>query len=64
MGSHWLEEEERLAIEQSREEVQNALLGHDANILKRAVQALDRATESLAARMVEQAIDQASSGSP
>lgn len=64
MGSRWLSDDEMGEIGKSRADVDAALLGSDANLLKRAVQRLDQATESLAAKIVEQAIDQASGWSP
>jgi molecular chaperone DnaK len=59
MGQAWLADEEREEIEQAREQVKLALTGHEAHILKAAVQRLDRATEALAAKIVEQAMEQA-----
>ncbi len=64
MGRQWLSHDEMAEIGKSRADVDAALLGSDANLLKRAVQHLDQATESLAAKIVEQAIDQASGWSP
>lgn len=64
MGRQWLSHDEMAEIGKSRADVDAALLGSDANVLKRAVQRLDQATESLAAKIVEQAIDQASGWSP
>lgn len=64
MGSQWLSENELAEINHARSEVAKALDGDEANILKRAVQRLDQATESLAAKIVEQAIDQASGWNP
>ena len=63
-GIQWLGENELAEINQARSEVAQALDGNEANILKRAVQRLDQATESLAAKIVEQAIDQASGWNP
>lgn len=60
MGRQWLNAEELAEIEQARAAVEQSLTGQDPNSLKRAVQRLDQATESLAAKIVEQAIDQAS----
>jgi molecular chaperone DnaK len=60
MGRQWLSAQEMLEIDQARAAVEQAMAGQDANSLKRAVQRLDQATESLAARIVEQAIDEAS----
>lgn len=64
MGRQWLNDDEVAEIEKSRAEVEAALHESDAHVLKRAVQRLDQATESLAAKIVEQAIDQASEWSP
>mgnify|MGYP002784625154 FL=1 len=64
MGRQWLNAEELAEIEQARAAVEQSLTGQEANSLKRAVQRLDQATESLAAKIVEQAIDQASGWSP
>ncbi|MFM2298254.1 MAG: hypothetical protein RL117_1961 [Verrucomicrobiota bacterium] len=62
MGRSWLSEQERQEIEQARNEVQRALQGTEAHVLKAAVQRLDLATEALAARIVEQAMEQALQG--
>ena len=51
--------DERTVIEAAAQEVRVALAGGAANPLKMAVQRLDAATEALAARLVEQALDQA-----
>ena len=53
------QEDEKLAIEQAVEEVQRCLKEGAANPLKAAVQNLDQATEALAARIVERAMDAA-----
>jgi molecular chaperone DnaK len=50
---------ERGEIEQAAQAVQAALASGAANPLKSAVQRLDAATEALAARLVEQAMDEA-----
>jgi len=50
---------EQVAIESAAAEVREALVAGSANALKAAVQRLDAATEALAARMVEQAMDAA-----
>lgn len=60
IGSEWLSEEEKKAIETARADVRDALEGKEAHRLKQAVQTLDRATESLAAKIVEHAMEQAS----
>ena len=52
-------DEERCEIEAKRKEVERGLQSKEANPLKRAVQALDQATESVAARLVEQAMEEA-----
>ena len=52
-------EEERLEIENAADAVRAALAQGAANPLKTAVQRLDKATEALAARIVEQAMDAA-----
>ena len=59
MGQSWLSAQERQEIEKARDEVQRALQGTEAHVLKAAVQRLDQATEALAARIVEQAMEQA-----
>lgn len=51
--------EERIEIEKASAEVRHALEGKAANALKAAVQRLDSATEALAARLVEQAMEEA-----
>ena len=56
LGSE-LDEEEVNAIRESAEKVSDALKAKDATPLKAAVQELDAATESLAARLVEKAMD-------
>lgn len=53
------EEEERREIEDAAAAVRAALAGGAANPLKAAVQRLDAATEALAARLVEKAMDEA-----
>jgi molecular chaperone DnaK len=57
---------QRLALDQERKEIESAVIsvkealtGHAANPLKAAVQRLDTATEALAARLVEKALDEA-----
>jgi molecular chaperone DnaK len=62
IGSEWLSEEEKKAIETARADVRDALEGKEAHRLKQAVQELDRATESLAAKIVEHAMEQATGG--
>ena len=52
-------EEERAKIESARDAVQSAIQSGAANRLKASVQRLDQATEALAARIVEQAMDDA-----
>jgi len=52
-------DDERAEIESSVEAVRKALASGAANPLKSAVQRLDTATEALAARLVEQAMDEA-----
>lgn len=51
--------DERVEIEKASAEVRHALEGKAANPLKAAVQRLDSATEALAARLVEQALEEA-----
>lgn len=58
-GRQWLSEEELAAIEQSSADVRQALLQKEPNPLKAAVQRLDAATEVLAAKIVQQAMDDA-----
>jgi molecular chaperone DnaK len=53
------QDDERQEIESAAEAVRTALAGGAANPLKTAVQKLDLATEALAARLVEQAMDAA-----
>jgi molecular chaperone DnaK len=52
-------EDERAQIEAAVAAVREALAAGNANSLKMAVQRLDTATEALAARLVEQALDEA-----
>jgi molecular chaperone DnaK len=52
-------EHETLEIETATQQVHLALEQHSANALKAAVQRLDSATEALAARLVERAMDEA-----
>lgn len=52
-------ENERVEIEAATAAVRSAIAGGAANPLKSAVQRLDAATEALAARLVEQAMDDA-----
>lgn len=51
--------QEQTEIESAAATVREALAGGAANVLKQAVQRLDSATEALAARLVEQALDAA-----
>ncbi|HAO95995.1 MAG TPA: molecular chaperone DnaK, partial [Verrucomicrobiales bacterium] len=51
-----LSEEEQEEIRLAERAVEHALTGSEANVLKRAVERLDQATEALAARLVEKAI--------
>jgi molecular chaperone DnaK len=51
--------DEQTEIESAAATVREALAGGSANLLKQAVQRLDSATEALAARLVEQALDAA-----
>lgn len=60
IGRDWLSDEERQTIEAARADVRHALDGKEAHRLKQAVQDLDRATEALAAKIVEHAMEQAS----
>lgn len=50
---------ERLEIESATTAVRNAMAENAANSLKQAVQQLDRATEAVAARLVEKAMEEA-----
>jgi molecular chaperone DnaK len=52
-------DDERTEIEAAASAVRSALAAGAANPLKAAVQRLDSATEALAARLVEQAMDEA-----
>ena len=54
----WLDETEKSRILEKSAEVRAALLGGDANRLKMMVKDLDAATEELAARIVENAMDE------
>src|SRR5690606_36853093 len=54
----WLEPPERERIQAAEAEVRAALAAGDAARLKGAVTELDRATEALAARLVEQAMEE------
>jgi hypothetical protein len=60
IGHDWLSDEELQTIEAARADVRHALEGKEAHRLKQAVQELDRATEALAAKIVEHAMEQAS----
>lgn len=60
IGCEWLSHDELQTIESAREQVRHALEGKEAHRLKQAVQELDRETESLAAKIVEHAMEQAS----
>jgi len=53
------EEGERAEIEEAAAEVRAAIAGQAANPLKAAVERLDKATEVMAARLVEQAMERA-----
>jgi molecular chaperone DnaK len=57
IGHEWLSVEERQAIDASVAAVKAALLQTEARVLKQAVQKLDQATEALAAKIVEQAME-------
>jgi molecular chaperone DnaK len=59
VGREWLGDEERAAIDEAVTSVKTALNQSDANVLKQAVQRLDHATETLAARIVEHAMERA-----
>jgi molecular chaperone DnaK len=59
IGRDWLHDDEKLAIDTARDLVRSALKEKDAQRLKSAVQELDRATESLAAQIVEHVMDHA-----
>jgi len=59
LGRQWLSAEEINTIEKSSVEVRQALLQKEPNPLKAAVQRLDAATEALAAKIVQQAMDEA-----
>jgi len=62
IGHDWLSDEELQTIEAARADVRGALEGKEAHRLKQAVQTLDRATESLAAKIVEHAMEQVTGG--
>jgi molecular chaperone DnaK len=59
LGRQWLSAKEIKTIETARAEVCQALLEKEPNSLKAAVQRLDTATEALAAKIVQQAMDEA-----
>lgn len=59
VGRQWLSKEELQSIESAEAAVRAALLDTNAKALKQSVQALDQATEALAAKIVEQAMEQA-----
>jgi len=59
LGQGLARDDERASIEQAAREVREALAAGAANPLKAAVQRLDQATEALAARIVERAMDAA-----
>jgi molecular chaperone DnaK len=62
VGARWLSEEERERILRAATRVREVMPSKQANALKAAVQELDKATESLAAKIVEQAMEQALPG--
>jgi molecular chaperone DnaK len=62
VGAQWLSEEERERIVRAATRVREVMPSKQANALKAAVQELDKATESLAAKIVEQAMEQALPG--
>jgi len=62
VGARWLSEEERQRILRAATRVREVMPSKQANALKAAVQELDKATESLAAKIVEQAMEQALPG--
>ena len=62
VGAQWLSEEERERILRAATRVREVMPSKQANALKVAVQELDKATESLAAKIVEQAMEQALPG--
>ncbi|MBC8127165.1 MAG: Hsp70 family protein [Gloeobacteraceae cyanobacterium ES-bin-144] len=59
LGQGLVRDDERAEIESAVAAVNTALASRAANSLKAAVQRLDTATEALAARLVEQAMDEA-----
>ncbi len=59
MGGDLCNKEELLLIQQAQQQVKDALASQQANVLKAAVQKLDQATEFLAARIVEKAMNDA-----
>ncbi len=58
-GGDLVPEDEVTAIRGARDAVSEAMDSKDANRLKSAVEALDKATEAVAARMVERAMEEA-----
>ena len=59
LGQGLARDDERGEIEAAADAVRKALTAGSGNALKAAVQRLDSATEALAARLVEQAMDEA-----
>lgn len=62
IGAQWLSAEERERIDLAAARVREVMPSKQANALKAAVQELDKATENLAAKIVEQAMEQALPG--
>ena len=58
VGAQWLSEQDRERIDRAVARVREVMPSKQANALKEAVQELDKATESLAAKIVEQAMEQ------
>ncbi len=57
IGETWLDDEEKSSIHSAAAAVRSAMDRHDHIALKTAVQSLDKATEALAARIVEHAME-------
>lgn len=62
IGAQWLSAEERERIDLAAARVREVMPSKQANALKAAVQELDKATENLAAKIVEQAMELALPG--
>jgi hypothetical protein len=59
LAQGFVEDEERVEIEDAVTKVKSAVISGNANTLKAAVKLLDEATEGAAARLVERAMEEA-----